>query len=196
MLWQYLCYKQLHTLIIMLSKSYSLRLTFIALASLCTFTFCLISCTPDSAEKFEEESKPQNSFVYSAKMNGTDWKATINVSTYIKDVSPKRMDINAQSASGQRLLLSLKDTTLANRNDIPLKTYKLILNGQSDASFSYDINGSNLYQGAYGAVTITKCDSTTKKISGTFSCTLFRSSGDSLKITQGIITDLPYSIFE
>ena len=52
------------------------------------------------------------------------------------------------------------------------------------------------YVGAYGTVTIAKNIPADKKLSGVFECTLYQSSGDSLKVTGGVITDLPYDITE
>lgn len=160
----------------------------------------LASCQKDDDNPFDEENKtPEATFTYKASINGTEWKATQNVSLLVKKSSGpgKEMRITANSIDNKRLSLTLSDPSTGIAGDgIAVKTYRLQQSGSSDADFSYEANGSNTYEGAYGSVTITASDAANKKLSGTFSCTLYKGSGDSLKITNGIITDLPYTIFE
>lgn len=159
------------------------------------------SCQKDDSTTFEEENLPQPAaFTYKATINGVAWTATQNISLLVKNSSSspsKEMRILANSTDGKQLSIKLADASTGVAGDgIAVKTYSLGKGGTSDASFSYSVNGANVYNGAYGTVTITKSDAANKKLTGTFSCTLYKTSGDTLRVTSGIITDLPYTILE
>jgi hypothetical protein len=185
-----------HALILNMMSRVKQILVYTALSSVLLIT----SCQKDDDSGFDEDNKtPEAAFTYKASINGTEWKATQNVSLLVKNSAGpgKEMRITANSSDNKRLSLTLSDASTGVAGDgIVVKTYSLKQSGTSDANFSYEANGSNTYEGAYGTVTITSSDAANKKLSGTFSCTLFKGAGDSLKITNGIITDLPYTIFE
>ncbi|MES2780226.1 MAG: hypothetical protein V4651_10055, partial [Bacteroidota bacterium] len=170
-------------------------LTLISIVSLLGIT----SCQKDS-DVFEEENLPQPAvFTYKATISGSVWTATQNISLLVKNSSSspnKEMRILANSSDGKQLGIRLADASTGVSGDgIAVRTYSLGI-GSSDATFAYSTNGSNSYVGAYGTVTITKSDATNKKLSGTFSCTLVNTAGDTLRVTGGVITDLPYTILE
>lgn len=171
-------------------------LFYTALAS----TLFIASCQKDDDNPFEEENKNPAAFTYKASINGSEWKGTQNVSLLVKNSSgspSKEMRITANSIDNKRLSITLTDGSTGVAGDgIAVKTYQLQLSGTSSAAFSYETSGSNTYDGAYGTVTISSSDAANKKLSGTFSCTLYKGAGDSLKITNGVITDLPYTILE
>jgi hypothetical protein len=122
------------------------------------------------------------------------------VSLLVKNSSgspSKEMRITANSTDNKTLSLTLDDASTGVAGDgIAVKTYRLEQGGATDVTFSYETNGSNTYNGAYGTVVITSSDAANKKLTGTFSCTLFKGPGDSLKVTNGVITDIPYTISE
>lgn len=172
------------------------------LASIVMLVFTLQACQPDDEEPFAEDNKLKPAaFTYTAKLNGTAWIGTQNLSVLVKNsltLPNKEMRISANSADNKLLNITLADASTGVAGDgIAIRTYTLQASGISDASFMH-INTTNntTYNGAYGTVTITKSDAATKKISGTFACTLYKNSGDTLRITNGIITDLPYEITE
>lgn len=159
------------------------------------------ACTPDDEAPFEEETKTPAAFAYTAKIKGKSWAGKQNLSLLVKNSTgtpAKEMRISANSSDGKLLTLTLEDASNGVSGDgIAVKTYVLKLSGTSDASFVYvDTQSSATYVGAYGTVTITKSNATDKKLTGVFECTLYKSSGDSLKVTSGVITDLPYDITE
>lgn len=161
----------------------------------------ITSCQKDDSTTFEEENIPQPAaFTYKATINGAAWTATQNISLLVKNSSSspsKEMRILANAADGRQLSIKLADASTGVAGDgIAVKTYTLIKGGTSDASFSYSVNGSNVYTGAYGSITITKSDAANKKLTGTFSCTLYKAAGDTLRVTGGVIADLPYTILE
>jgi hypothetical protein len=161
----------------------------------------IASCQRDDDNPFAEDGKtPEAVFTYKATINGSEWKGTQNISLLVKNSSgapEKQMRITANSTDNRRLSLTLSDPSTGVSGDgIAVKTYRLQQSGASDAAFSFETNGSNSYDGAYGTVTITASNAATKKLTGTFSCTLYKAAGDSLKITNGVITDLPYTILE
>jgi hypothetical protein len=158
------------------------------------------ACTPDDATD-GDIPPPAPTFTYTAKLNGTNWLGKQNLSLLVKNSqgSPsKEMRISANSTDGKLLNLTLEDGSTGVAGDgIAIKTYTLSTVGNSDATFTLvDTQKGGTYVGAYGVVTITKSDATNKKLSGTFNCTLYVSKGDSMKVTNGIITDLPYTITE
>lgn len=163
-------------------------------------TLFIASCQKDNNDPFEEDKVVPAAFTFKASINGADWKGTQNVSLLVKNssVTPsKQMRITANSTDNKRLSLTLSDASTGIAGDgIAVKTYRLQLNGSSDAAFSYEVNGSNAYTGAYGTVTITSSDAANKKLTGTFACTLYKGAGDTIRVTNGVITDLPYTIFE
>lgn len=159
------------------------------------------ACTPDDEVPFEEENKTPAAFTYTAKINGKSWVGKQNLSLLVKNSTgtpSKEMRISANSSDGKLLTLTLEDASTGVAGDgIAVKTYALKLTGTSDASFVYvDTQSGSTYIGSYGTVTITKSNATDKKLTGVFDCTLYKSSGDSLKVTGGVITDLPYDITE
>jgi hypothetical protein len=161
----------------------------------------IASCQKDDSTTFEEENIPQPAaFTYKASINGSPWTATQNVSLLVKNSSSspsKEMRILANSTDGKQLSIKLADASTGIAGDgVAVKTYTLVKSGTSDVSFGYSVNGTNAYSGAYGTVTITKSDAVNKKITGTFSCTLYKAAGDTLRVTGGVITDLPYTIIE
>jgi hypothetical protein len=162
-------------------------------------TLFIASCQKDD-DPFEEENKNPAAFTFKASINGSEWKGTQNVSLLVKNSSgspSKEMRITANSTDNKTLSLTLDDASTGVAGDgIAVKTYRLEQGGATDVTFSYETNGSNTYNGAYGTVVITSSDAANKKLSGTFSCTLFKGPGDSLKVTNGVITDIPYTISE
>lgn len=166
-----------------------------------TIIIVMASCTPDDDELFQEENNPKpGAFTYSASLNGISWKGTTNVSTLVKDSTafpPKLMNLNAQSADGKQLVISLSDVSSGVKgNAIALQTYTLSPSNPSNLKMEYLVNGNKLFTGKTGSVTISACDGIAKKISGTFSATLTNTAGDSLVIKNGLIKDLPYVVFE
>jgi hypothetical protein len=172
----------------------------ICLSSIATLLL-LNSCQPDSDDDTLDASQPSpTGYVYTANINGAAWKATINVSSMVKvsDRSPfKRMDINALSADGKRLMLSLKDGSTGIQGDgIATRNYLLNANVE-ESQFTYEVNGNNLpYIGISGNVNITACDSAKKLLSGSFAAILVKQQGDTLRITNGVIKDIPYTVFD
>jgi hypothetical protein len=169
--------------------------------SLFLFIFSMAACQPDDEVPFIEDAKPlPPSFVYSASINGVFWDGKQNVSLLVKNSSSspsKEMRITANATDLKNLNITLSDVSTGIAGDgIAVKTYTLEKGAISDAAFSYSEQGANNYTGAYGTVRITKSDAANKKITGTFSCTLYKTAGDTLRVTNGIITDLPYTIFE
>jgi hypothetical protein len=161
----------------------------------------LSSCQPDEEPFKEETTPPPAAYTFTAKLGGTNWSGTQNLSLLVKNStgSPsKEMRISANSTDGKLVTLSLADASTGVSGDgIAVKTYLLQANGSGDASFLHvNTNTNKTYIGAYGSVNITQSDAANKKLSGTFSCTLFQAPGDSLKITNGVLTDVPYEITE
>ncbi|AMS27015.1 hypothetical protein AEM51_08290 [Bacteroidetes bacterium UKL13-3] len=191
-------YFKIKHLIVILNMNYYRKILLVVAG---VFLLGFASCQEDDSDVFNEDNLPQPyAFTYKASINGTAWVATQNVSLLVKNSSSspsKEMRILANSSDGKQLSIKLADASTGIAGDgIAVKTYNLVKGGTSDVSFSYSVNGSNLYTGAYGLVTITKSDAANKKITGTFSCTLFKSAGDTLRVTGGIIADLPYTILE
>ncbi len=164
-------------------------------------TITLTACQPEE-EPFQEETvPPPEVYTFTAKLGGINWIGTQNVSQLVKNSSgspSKEMRISASSTDGKLLKLTLSDASTGVAGDgIPLKTYVMQTDGSGDVDFLHiNTNTNKTYEGAYGSVVITKCDVVSKKLTGTFSCTLFHVQGDTLKITNGIIIDLPYEITE
>jgi hypothetical protein len=161
----------------------------------------LSSCSQDEEDPFTAGQTPAPAYAYTAKINGKSWSGKQNLSLLVKNSlgSPsKEMRISANSSDGKLLTLTLEDASTGVAGDgIAVKTYRMVISGTSDAAFVYvDTQNGSTYEGAYGIVTITKSETTQKKLTGTFDCTLYKSAGDSLKITNGILTDLPYDITE
>jgi hypothetical protein len=159
------------------------------------------SCQPDDEPFAEETIPPPAAYVYTAKLGGVNWSGTQNLSLLVKNSSgspSKEMRISANSSDGKLLTLALADASTGISGDgIAVKTYSLQVNGSGDATFLHvNTNTNTTYVGAYGLVTITQSDAANKKLSGTFSCTLYKAPGDSLKVTNGVFTDLPYDITE
>ncbi len=155
----------------------------------------------------QEEDKPEDqlpvpaAYTYTAAFNGASWSGTQNLSLLVKKsaASPsKEMRISASSTDGKLLTLTLSDESTGVAGDgIAVKTYQLIRGGISDADFvSVNTTTNATYTGAYGKVTITQSDAANKKLTGTFECTLYRKQGDTLRITKGVLKDLPYDITE
>jgi hypothetical protein len=187
------------------SKQLLLSMSFTKRISLVIGAIVMISlsaCQPDDDPLFKEETTPQpGEFTYTATINGSKWAAKQNFSLLVKNStgSPgKEMRLSANSTDNKQLNITLEDGSTGIAGDgIAIKTYLLKQSGTSDASFSFENNNnSSTYTGVYGTVTITQSDAANKKISGTFSCTLVQNAGDTLRITNGIITDLPYDITE
>ncbi len=174
-------FKIKHPVVILNMTSYRKFLVLLSMVSLLGIT----SCQKDDGSTFEEDNLPQPAaFTYKATINGSVWSATQNISLLVKNSagSPsKEMRISANSSDGKLLTLTLEDASTGVAGDgIAVKTYIMKLSGISDASFVYvDTQNSSTYVGAYGTVTITKSNATDKKLTGTFECTLFKSSGDS-----------------
>lgn len=190
-------FKIKHPVVILNMTSYKKILVLISMVSL----LGIVSCQKDDSGTFEEENIPQPAaFTYKASINGTAWVATQNISLLVKNSSSspsKEMRVLANSSDGKQLSIKLSDASTGVSGDgIAVKTYSLVKGGATDVSFSYSVNGSNVYTGAYGTVTITKSDAANKKLTGTFSCTLYKAAGDTLRVTGGVIADLPYTILE
>lgn len=172
----------------------------ICLSSIATLLL-LNACQPDSDDDVLDPNQPSpTGYVYTANINGTAWKATINVSSMLKvsDRSPfKRMDINALSADGKRLMLSLKDGSTGIQGDgVAIRNYLLTTNIQ-ESQFTYETNGSSTpYLGVSGNLNITACDSAKKLLSGSFSAILVKQPGDTVRVTNGVIKDIPYTVFD
>lgn len=180
--------------VVILSMTSSRKL--LALAAITTL-IGLASCQKDMTD---DDGSPQPAaFTYKANINGSSWTATQNISLLVKNSSSspaKEMRILANSSEGKQLSIKLADASTGIAGDgIAIRTYTLG-GGSADASFAYSVNGSNNYTGAYGSVVITKSDAANKKLSGTFSCVLYKGPGDTLRVTGGVITDLPYTILE
>ncbi len=162
----------------------------------------VVSCQQEDPSPFEEDNIPAPpAYTYTASFNGTAWSGTQNLSLLVKKsaASPsKEMRISASSTDGKILTLTLSDESTGVAGDgIAVKTYQLTQNGTSDAAFvSVNTATNATYTGAYGKVTITQSDAANKKITGTFDCTLYRTQGDTLKITKGVLKDIPYDITE
>ena len=161
----------------------------------------LCGCQQDDDTIFEEENTPQpEAFTMTAKMNGTGWVGTQNVSELIKNSSStpsKEMRISVNSKDLKLLNITIQDGSTGIAGDgIAVKTYTFSATGTSDAEFTLINNNPNggTYIGAYGSISITKSDAANKKLTGTFSCTLAQKAGDTLRITNGIIKDLTYTI--
>jgi hypothetical protein len=158
-------------------------------------------CQPDENDPFDEDKKPDPvAFTFKAKLNGADWVGTQNLTLLVKNstgLPAKEMRISANAANGKLLTLTLKDQSTGMAGDgIPVKTY-ILNNGNGDAQFALVNTASGAdHNGTYGNVTITSNDIPLKKISGTFSCTLAQGAGDTIKVTNGVFTDLPYEISE
>lgn len=171
--------------------------------SLCLISLSLLvaGCQPDDSDPFDEDNKPQPSaFTFKASFNGVSWTGSQNLSLLVKNSSSspaKEMRVSANSADGKLLTLTLKDASTGVAGDgIAVRTYALG-NGSSNAAFVHvNTNSGATYEGAYGSVIVTQSDATNKKVSGTFNCTLFRVQGDTMRITNGIFTDIPYDISE
>ncbi|MES2558883.1 MAG: hypothetical protein V4590_04045 [Bacteroidota bacterium] len=189
-------FKIKHPVVILNMTTYRKMLVLIGIVSLLGIS----SCQKDDGTTFEEENIPQPAtFTYKATIGGNTWTAKQNISLLVKNSSSgpsKEMRILANSSDGKQLGIRLADASTGVSGDgIAVRTYSLDI-GSSDATFAYSTNGSNSYVGAYGTVTITKSDAANKKLSGTFSCTLVNTGGDTLHVTGGVIADLPYTILE
>ncbi len=171
------------------------------LAIVLAVSIAVSSCQPDD-EPFVEETVPQPAaYTFTAKLGGSNWSGVQNLSLLVKNSSgapSKEMRISANSSDGKLLTLILADhSTGVGGDGIAVKTYSLQANGSGDATFLHvNTNTNKTYIGAYGTVTITQSDDANKKLTGTFSCTLYQGPGDTLKVTNGIITNLPYDITE
>lgn len=189
-------FKIKHPVVILNMTSYKKILVLFSMVSL----LGIVSCQKDDTT-FEEENIPQPAaFTYKATISGTAWTATQNISLLVKNSSSspsKEMRILANSSDGKQFSIKLADASTGVSGDgIAVRTYNLAIGGSSDATFAYSAKGSNNYVGAYGTVTITKSDAANKKLTGTFSCTLVNTSADTMRVTGGVITDLPYTILE
>lgn len=189
-------FKIKHPVVILNMTSYRKILLLLCAVSL----LGMVSCQKDDGTTFDEDNIPQPAaFTYKATIGGSAWAATQNVSLLVKNSSSspsKEMRILANSADGKQLGIRLADASSGVSGDgIAVRTYSLGI-GSSDATFAYSVSGTNTYVGAYGTVTITKSDAANKKLSGTFSCTLVNTAGDTLRVTGGVIADLPYTILE
>ncbi|MCU0440968.1 MAG: hypothetical protein MUE96_01085 [Bacteroidia bacterium] len=161
----------------------------------------LNSCQPDTDDGVPDPNQPNApAYTYSANLNGNTWKARINVTALVKgiDTGPfKRMDVNASSSDNKRLLVSVKDISSGiDGNGIAIRSYTLNGSSQS-AQFSYETNEGNItYSGISGSVNITACDTLAKTVSGTFNAILVKQPSDTIKVTNGIIQNVPYVIFD
>jgi hypothetical protein len=184
---------------VILDMSFKKRLAYILGISILLF---VQACQPDDDSPFSEDNKPQpDAFTFSAKLNGTNWKGTQNLSLLVKNSTGsqyKEMRISANSTDGKLLTLTLDDASTGVTGDgIAVKTYSLRTTGNADASFLYvNTKTNSTYIGAYGTVTIIQSNAAVKKLSGTFTCTLYQSPGDTMRITNGVLTDVPYDITE
>jgi hypothetical protein len=184
---------------VILGMTFSKRLL---LLSGFTVFMVMQACSPDNSDTFLEDTIPQpNSFTYTAKLNGNSWSAKQNLSLLVKNSlgSPsKEMRLSANSTDGKLITLSLEDASTGVAGDgIPTQTYVMKGSGNDNASFLLvDTKLNKTYIGAYGTVVVSVCDAVAKTISGTFECTLYQSAGDSIKVTSGVFSKLPYEIRE
>lgn len=191
-------YPKINYPVVLLNMLFTRKSYFILICSL----LMMVSCQQEDPSPFEEDNIPAPpAYTYTAAFNGISWSGTQNLSLLVKKsaTSPsKEMRISASSTDGKLLTLTLSDESTGVAGDgIAVKTYQLSQNGTSDAAFvSVNTTTNATYTGAYGKVTITQSDAAGKKLTGTFECTLYRTQGDSLKITKGVLKNVPYDITE
>lgn len=158
------------------------------------------SCSSDN----EDSPATIGEGTITAKINGENWTGTVSSVTLIRVASEnaQRFDISAEDSS-QRLSLAI-ESAYTTEAGMPLASY----NFPDNALFlnSYKINGN--YYGEHmpetGTLTITSINTSTKKISGTFSFTNTKSgvlqtqivTPEVVEVTEGNFTNLSYTVLD
>lgn len=120
----------------------------------------------------------------SATIDGTDWSASIRSTVSTDDV----IVITGTSTVGEVIAVTVLGTSEG--------TYELSLTDQEcSALYKATVNAStdDTYVSATGTVVITELDTSSKKVSGTFSFTMLQGLSTTMTISEGEFSNLSYT---
>jgi hypothetical protein len=170
---------------------------------ICVAAIALNSCKKNSSPSPSSSTSPTPNTAtgtFTAKVDGQAYTASATQNTLLIANGESRMDVRATNATNG-LIVTVGE--LDTDDVVATKTYKFIGENDDDALLTwYTITpgGGTVTEHilADARVTITSCNATTKKVSGTFSGKLFKASNDTdtLFITDGVFTDVTYSIIK
>ena len=160
---------------------------------LCFVILGIAGCSKDddnNTTPVPDNQNPSGSGTLSAKINGVSWNPSADSSSgaFMSGV----INITGVASDGKTITISLMDTVTG--------TYSLGLAGTGAGVYQSQPSGVTSYEshvGPWGASTnwliMSSIDKTNKKMTGTFAFRGFNlSTGDSIEISDGVFTNLPY----
>ena len=137
--------------------------------------------------------------MFKATVNGTTATGSSFSNTLVKTnagaASVKRMDIRATDAEGRQLIITISDQTTGTNGDgvstDPYIPFEDVTTGTENTFFFTIIEDAVSYSFSDGNLDITSCDSSSKKVSGTFSF-----SDDDFQVTNGTFTNMCYTVLQ
>ena len=170
---------------------------------LCIVLLSLVACKKDN-----EENASASGVLPSSNPNGVSFKANINGIPYQADSIFAVLNIDTTASFHSRLLgiagfgtshivaCGFEDTNIS--TTIPLNTFNFSVSMPTSFFEYYKIvnpDTLNEFENMDGILTITANDVANQKVSGTFHVTfLDYVTNDTVKITNGIFSNVPYSI--
>jgi hypothetical protein len=175
--------------------------------------FCLLLIV-SSCSKNKDDNNSTGTF--SVKLNGQSINFTVESATFVRSASTheKRLDITGLSSDGtKKLTLTFHEGTHEG-NGITVKSYTIRIFNEDDPNTAADESddsmdgfisygtkfGNNnwLYEtyAENGTFTVTSCNESTKKISGTFNISLvnLNDNSDVVEFTEGKFSNVTYIV--
>lgn len=151
--------------------------------------FSLVSCLK---EKSVDSTDGGGAGILRMKIDGKQWTAN---KTAVASIMNGFISIMGSSADNIDLLITVNTTSAGvYQLDQASPHVAILLDNNETSPVGYTTNQGANSSVAGGTVTITKIDEATKRISGTFSVKVYRSTDDkSLMLTEGYFENLPYT---